>query len=195
MKIERNYENRNIYKIGNKYSIRRGKNRKIYHYGSYNTLNEARKKRDYYEDRGWLLEDSKTIRNIQHKKRITYINKRTTKTGESRYRIYKKLSKGHQEYFGTYKTRAEAEKAVQYFKAHGWNKKDVHYTRKRDGDPLQYISKVKLRNGLDCYKIQRGRNGTTETYGTFHTLEDAIKERDLLVQCEWNIDDYYELPF
>lgn len=68
---------------------------------------------------------------------------------------------------------------VDFLKQHDW---DLKYAHIRNPE-MKYIEKIRGK-----YHIHRINNdtGKLEHYGTFNTLEDAQKERDLLVSCNWD---------
>ena len=91
---------------------------------------------------------------------------------------------GARTYCGTYKTIDEAKQSRTRIIQSDY--KDIPVRRRKAyggrAGHQKYI--YKTRNGR--YNI----NYMGESYGTFSTLEDAVEERDALIQCDW---DYAEL--
>ena len=85
-------------------------------------------------------------------------------------------------YWGYYKTLEKAKKARDYFVEHDW---DISERFKfMEIPPTRYLRKTRAGN----YKIVKWLNKKMVYFGTFHTLEDAMLERDLLIQCGWDWD-------
>ena len=85
-------------------------------------------------------------------------------------------------YFGNYQTLEKAKKVRDYFVEHDW---DISERFKfMDIPPTRYLRKTRAGN----YKIVKWLNGKMEYFGTFHNLEDAMLERDLLVESDWDLD-------
>ena len=107
-----------------------------------------------------------------------------TKTKSNTYAITKSI-KNETIYYHTFKTREEAENAVKYLKKNNWDKKRFIYDY-LDGEPerMKYIKRMP--NGK--YSIQKYINGEYSHFGTFDTLEEAIRERDICVECDWDYD-------
>ena len=86
--------------------------------------------------------------------------------------------KGKVHYFGTYETLEEAIIAKERLSKQYWIK---------EPNPMRYICKIT--NGKKMkYSIQRLSQGCAGYFGSFETLEEAQKERDLLEQFDWDYD-------
>ena len=86
--------------------------------------------------------------------------------------------KGKVHYFGTYETLEEAIIAKERLIKQNWIK---------ELNPMRYICKIT--NGKKMkYSIQRLSKGCAGYFGSFETLEEAQKERDLLEQFDWDYD-------
>ena len=78
--------------------------------------------------------------------------------------------KGKPHYFGTYETLEDAIAAKEELIKKNW---------KKEPNPMRYISKI--HNGKKMkYYIQRSSKRCSGYFGSFETLEEAQKERDLL---------------
>lgn len=108
-------------------------------------------------------------------------NKYISKTGQDRYRIVRNLN-GKSCYFGAYDTIEEAIIVRDAIECAGWLKCEAN--RPRYSNPLPKYIRYN-RNG---YQVFKRLNGKIETFGTFHNLEDAVNERDYLVNVDWNLD-------
>lgn len=160
----KNYRRRN----NGSYTIQKQINNKIYYFGTYQTEEETKKTVEFLRKQNWNPKYAK-----KQKKR-NYIYKRNRN-----YTIYKKGK-----YYGTYKTREEAEKAVEFFKEHDWNPDYVKYKN----DKSKYIGKYISKNVCGNYVISKWIDGKQYIFGTFHNLEDAEKERNLLIKYDWDWD-------
>ena len=84
--------------------------------------------------------------------------------------------KGKPHYYGTYETLEEAIIAKERLIKQNWIK---------EPNPMRYIGKIT--NGKKMkYYIQRLSKGCEGYFGSFETLEEAQKERDLLEQFDWD---------
>ena len=91
--------------------------------------------------------------------------------------------KGKPHYFGTYETLEEAIIAKEKLIKRNW---------KKEPNPMRYITSIP--NGKKMkYCIQRLSKDCSGYFGSFETLEEAQKERDLLEQCNWDLDCLYDL--
>ncbi len=83
-------------------------------------------------------------------------------------------------YFGNYQSLEKAKRVRNYFVEHNW---DISERFKfMEIPPTRYIRKTRAGN----YKIVKWLNGKMVYFGTFHSLEDAMLERDLLVESNWD---------
>ncbi|MBR3213186.1 MAG: hypothetical protein IKF79_01605 [Methanosphaera sp.] len=98
--------------------------------------------------------------------------------GKTWYPVQKRID-GKTCHFGTGRTLIEALMIRDWCVMNNWEKSYPmpHSTGEK------YIRKLQ---GYYC--IQKIVNGKFEHFGSFKTLEDAVKERDLLIQCNWDFD-------
>ena len=89
---------------------------------------------------------------------------------------------GHFYYFGNYQSLGKAKQARDYFLKNGWDVKERFKFMKMP--PTRYIRKTKAGN----YKIVKWLNKKMVYFGTFHSLDDAMRERDLLVEFNWDLE-------
>jgi len=163
---------RNIQKTqSNKFTIRKSINYKTYSFGSYNTLEEALKFRDYFERNNWPLTE-----------RFKYSTPEFIQKVGDKFKVEKSFGnrvKGNRKRYsyGTYDTLEEAIQRRDECIKNDWSRELI------PDNPLKYIRK----NG-NSYCIQHKENGVAEYYGTFSCLDDALKERDLLISCDWDYD-------
>ena len=86
--------------------------------------------------------------------------------------------KGKVHYFGTYETLEEAIIAKERLIKQNWIK---------EPNPMRYICKIT--NGKKMkYSIQRLSKACAGYFGSFETIEEAQKERDLWEQFDWDYD-------
>lgn len=160
---------RYIYPSHGKYSI--SKNGK--HYGTYTTIEEAIQVRDKYESKGWIKPERK------RKRPAKYIDK----LGENQYKLTRRGT-----YYGTFKTLEEAIQAREYFESRNW---DTTIGYKKHGPHLpKYITYDKKRK---YFVIHRYNNYKLECWGSYHTLKEAVEERDLLIKCGWDYETLCDL--
>lgn len=98
------------------------------------------------------------------------------------YMIVKHIN-GRQISFGTFKSLKQAKKHRDFCVRNNWEEE----CKKRHR--LKHISQDK-RNGR--YFIHRKVNGEVKYYGYFSNIIDAIRERDLLIKFNWDIDALWE---
>lgn len=118
----------------------------------------------------------KTIPGTEH----IYITKQNGKT----YFSIKKTIEGKLIHFGTGKTLIEALMVRDYCTANNWEKKPFRHTSTDE----KHICKSD-----GGFRVQKTRNGKTEYYGFFNCLEDAVKERDLLIKYDWDLETLCDL--
>lgn len=160
-------ENKHICYRANKkiYEINKYHNGKMVYYGKFNTLKEARKVRDWLIKNNWEWivpdEDYHKFDFIYH-----YFN--------GSFRICR-----NNHHYGIYDSLTEALNAKKVFEANNWGWEPAYDMDKR------YIRLTPAGN----YIIVKKFNGCPQYFGTFNCLEDAIKERDLLMENNWNYDN------
>lgn len=97
-----------------------------------------------------------------------------------------KTINGKKYYFGSYNSLEEALKVREYFIKHGWDINERFKFRKVK--PYQHIMISEEGN----YRVVKRINNKLIHFGTFHTLEDAQHERDLLMKYDWDLDKVCE---
>ena len=100
---------------------------------------------------------------------------------EGKWAITKQVN-GKKYYFGSYDTLEEAKKIRDYFIKHKWNIDERFKFKKTK--PYQHIMISEEGN----YRVVKRINNKLTHFGTFHTLEDAQKERDLLMKFDWDLE-------
>lgn len=103
------------------------------------------------------------------------------KNKKGRFEIRKRIG-GVLLYWGTFATIEEAKLYRAYYIGKNWivnphfRKKETKHIRQRGDD----------------FVIVKDINGQRNYYGTFHNLDDAKKERDICIACNWNMDHIVE---
>lgn len=119
------------------------------------------------------------------------------KYGENKYRIvkWKKIKKGRnkgkwiQKHFGSFNDLETAKKYRDVCIENNWNEKLMPKNNPIAFNPLKYIYKTSTGN----YRIMKQRYGKLEDYGSYSNLTDAINERDLLMDNNWDLEKACEL--
>lgn len=142
-------------------------NRKKKYLGHSNSLISILMMRDWCGTNNWevfprQLNKTTGIKNIVKDKRGYYI-------------IYKKIN-GKTNYFARTFSLDDAIVLKDYFEKNNWNKPI---------NKLKYIHEITV-NGSKRYYIARYNPYTY--FGYFKNLDDAIKERDLLIKSGWDFD-------
>ena len=111
------YKPRYYYKIGKRYRVQRVINGKCKYFGYYNTIEEAQAKVKELEENNWngLLQEKKNT----EKKKPKYYSKRLCR-GIPYWVVTRTFNKKIN-YFGYYRTEAEAQKRVKELHENGWN--------------------------------------------------------------------------
>ena len=104
--------------------------------------------------------------------RYIYRNKRT-----GRFEIRKGIN-GHLLYYGSFTTLEEARLYLAYYMGKHW-RVNPHFLRSR------YI--YQRGDGSFCIK-KKDENGRLDYFGTFSSFEDARRERDICVACDWDVE-------
>lgn len=138
------------------------------YFGIYKTEEEAQKRVEFLKKENW---DSKYIKERIRCNNIQQIG--------NNYHIHK-----NNKYYGSYPTREEAEKAVEFFKEHDWDSEYIKYKT----DKSNYVGKYISLNPFGNYYIRKMVDGELQCFGTFRTLEQAKEERDRCVKYDWDID-------
>lgn len=140
-------------------------------FGTYDTLDEALFFRDYFRENNWRQDN-----------RLGFTKTRfIQKLPSGRYSVIRQPN-GTKVSYGTFDTLEEAEHQVKLCKRFGWDK------RLKPFDCNSHIWMRESYNGLPEYRIWRWTPDGNEYYGSFDNLEDAKRERDILVCCGWDIE-------
>lgn len=138
------------------------------YFGSYETLEEARDVKVALIGAGWPC---KPYKKVWHDlpKYVSYVNEDTV---ELRY-------KNH--YYGRFHSISEAVDVRDALSAAGWPKHKINRVCKQCLPKyIYYIS-----NG---FAVQKHIHGRMVHFGFYHTLREALRERDKLIDCDWNFD-------
>lgn len=165
-----------IYETKYGFQLNKQLNGKMITVGTDKDLNKIKKIRDYLVKNNWDLEVVKQMKDELNNSNYIYkINNGFT--------IIKYVNK-ERRYFGKYDTYEKALNQVEFLKNNDWNiehAKDTGIKRDRCFE-TRYISKT----DYGAYYIQKRINGKMSNFGVFDTLEEAIKERNLYEQCNWD---------
>ena len=101
--------------------------------------------------------------------------------GRRYFPVYKCVD-GRSRFFGQGRTLIEALMIRDWCIANNWEKR---YSKHSTGE--KYICIV---NG--DYRVAKHIDGVCENFGSFKNLEEAIKERDLCIACNWDWDEICE---
>ncbi len=153
------------------YQITRRVNRVLKSYGYGKTLIIALMKRDWVIHNNWTPYP-----------RVTKTNEKYIQIKDNHYKVMKRI-KGRYKTYGSFETLEEAIKYRDFIISKGWSS---NYKYK---NPMRYIYLNSRKTG---YIISKYVNGEQICFGSFKTLEDAQKERDLLEKCEWDFDKLCE---
>ena len=170
-------DNTYIYPSRNKYVIRKTIYGKRKYYGTFETLQEARKYRDFLVDHAWNTKYIKKNYNINR-----YIKKHRKK-----YYISKRID-GKDVYFGTFETLQEAREYRDFLEEHDWNPEYRKISRYSQWNKNNLPKNIYYNNKQNTYSVRKVFNYEPITFGTYHTLEDAIHERDFWMSIDWDMD-------
>lgn len=87
-------------------------------------------------------------------------------------------------HYGSFKTLEEAIEYRDLCIERDWDEQLMPKNNPITCNSMRYIHKSPVGN----YEIKKWENGKTVHYGTYHTLFDAIQERDLLIKHDWDYD-------
>lgn len=153
-----------ITKSNGYYQVTKHSKGKTTHYYNTNNLKDALKVRDELIENGW-----------KKRKRNRKVKHTTLIKGIFKYNNYYAVR--HKEKVYAYcKTFIGAVCTQRYYEHNGWKKEWREYGRYG-----KYITK----NG-NRYVIQKCNDGELEFINSFTSLEEAQKERDLLVKYDWD---------
>ena len=152
------------------YQIHKKIKGKTVSFGNYDTLEEALFVRDYFQEHNWDTRDRLRFT------KTSFI----TRLPSGKYSVIKQ-GKGTKESYGTFDTLSEAEYQVRLCKRFNWDKRLK---------PFDCMKHIWLRKDAKTttYRIVREEDGKLVFYGTFHNLDDAKFERDILLACNWDIE-------
>lgn len=143
--------------------------------GSHKSLICALMIRDWCEAHNWLKYPKSKNKTGEH--HILQINKDPMK----KYSVYKIIDGKHTT-FGSYPTLKEAIERRDYCIENNWSLDLI------PENPLRFIDFILRKDGKIKYNVRHKENGFTVNYGLFDTIHEAMAERDLLEECDWNID-------
>lgn len=152
-----------------KYYIRKYVDGKEYNFGSYDSLDEAINYRDYFQAKGWsnCLDE-----------RLNYSSSKFIQKIGDKYKVEKCFgnhrSGNRKRYsYGTFNTLREAITHRDKCIKENWSE------NLRPDNPLKYIQKKREKYWIIKDEI---------IYGIFNNVDEAIYERDLLLECDFDWD-------
>ena len=154
-----------ISKMSNKYVVRRIISGKYVEFGSFDNLKDAWKFRDELILNNWGKYNIKPSRGY---------GKYIAKVGK-KYRVQKAVN-GKPVVFGVYETLEEATLARDKFESENW---------KNVPDRSEIPSKRYIHKTSRGYVIYKRIDGEVKYFGSFKTFEEALEERDKLIQNNW----------
>lgn len=173
---------------GGKYNVQRKINNKSVLFARFDNLNSAINHRDFCIKNNWDLDKCKLTKNTLKDGKYKHIIK--LKNGS--YQVRKK-----NKHYGIFNELKDAEKHRDYCVANDWDEKCM--IRKKDKYNKYNLPKyITYNKTINKYVVCKQFNGKKQlTISSFKTLEDAIKERDLLIKCNWNEDEliHYDETF
>lgn len=156
-----------ISKMSNKYVVRRIISGKYVEFGSFDNLKDAWKFRDELILNNWGKYNIKPSRGY---------GKYIAKVGK-KYRVQKAIN-GKPVVFGVYETLEEATIARDRFESEKWQ----NVPDRSKASSNKYIYKTSR-----GYVIYKRIDGEVTYFGSFKTFEEASKERDKLIQNNWEL--------
>ena len=186
--IQRDHKTSFIYKNTSStgkitYTVRRVIGNRNVYFGSFNTIDEAIKYRDYLIKHNWDINyKMDKIRSRKYHNIYTMVN-----IDSIVYYIVAKGIKGKTTNFGLFKNIDDAVDYRDYCEENNWNLK-VRLTGKLDKRSRKYIRKYKISTGEIRYSIIKKINSKEVCFGTFTSLRECKKERNILFDCCWDWD-------
>lgn len=173
-------ESRYVYQVNpNWFIVKKFLDGDTVYFGGFTNLDEAKKHRDYCIEHDWSLDCVKSKRDDE----MRYLSQLPS----NKYVIYKNLKVDGEYrtvYFGVFECLSEAKEYRDYCIEHEWDIKLCKRRYSSQGLP-KYITRQD-----DGFIVQRRNYRTGEGYSQrFKTLEDAVRERNLLIQCDWDEDE------
>lgn len=147
-----------------------GKSHKSMGYGK--TLIEALVKRDWVIANNWKPYPRTTITNEKHIRLV-----------DNHYKVMKRI-KGNYKTYGSFETLEEAVKYRDFIISKCWS---TNYIYK---NPMRHI--YQNPRGRRKWYIEKQVNGKLINFGSFESLEECQKERDLLEKLDWDLDVWCE---
>ena len=162
-----------ISEIGGKFSVDRIFNDKKYHFGMFDTYDEALNKVDYLEEEGWpisrdMIEKDLVVDDLG-------LSLDNIEQDGSNYVIFKFIN-GEKVIFGEYDSLDEAKQIRNNLISNAWESTEKN-TRSKYG---KYILKDNNR-----FVVKRTYKGVNHFFGSFKTLDEALKCREELVATNW----------
>ena len=166
----------------NSYNIVKNVNGKNIRFGSFPTLEEAQRYVEYCKTHDWGHEC------VIKKNDTTPEKKYIASLPNGSYQVGKNFGSKRIS-FGVFQSFEEAQKHRDFCVEHDW---DINICRRlvcpHNHTLPKYISKYKNR-----YVIQKFKDYELVVRISFTNLEDAVKERDLLMECGWDENLLMEL--
>ena len=168
---------KDIYKEGELFVIKKEIEREIVNFGSFETLEEAIERRNELEEYGWpyLKEKPKDSEFKQIEKHITQ---------KDDYYIVSKFIKNFEIVYGMFDSLKSAKDFKRKLIKNAWN---LNFTSRE----LRYGKYIRKDNNR--FIVYRDINGQYTPYNTFKFLDEAIVYRDELIDNNWGMDDSYIL--
>ncbi len=110
--------------------------------------------------------------------------KNIQKSNSDTYYIYRTIN-GKTAYFGAYKTKKEAIQHYNCFDKEGWNREKLIEKGLLNVNSNNSMRHIHQRG--ENYFIDKLIDGKMKYFGSFETIEEAIKFRDEAEACNWNI--------
>lgn len=152
------------------YQIVKRINGKFVSMGYGKTLIIALMKRDWCQSHNW-----------RPYPRNTKTNEKYIQVKDNHYKVQKRI-KGKYRIYGSFETLEEAVKYRDFIVSKGWS---TNYQYK---NPMRNIYK----NNKHSWIVSKMVDGKVTCFGTFKSIEEAQKERDLLEKYDWNLDRLVE---
>ncbi|MBQ6098994.1 MAG: hypothetical protein IJI80_04440 [Methanobrevibacter sp.] len=143
--------------------------------GSSKSLISALMIRDWSKANNWKRYPKRDTKSHEH-----YIRVNDKADPLYRYRVAKVIN-GKEYSFGSFPLLEEAIQCRDNCIKNNWSLDLIPV------DPLRYIEFI-IRGGKIKYNIKHKENGSSVNYGLFNTIHEAMHERDLLEQCNWDFE-------
>jgi len=164
-----------------RYNIVKNIDGKNIRFGGFPTVEEAEKHVRYCEEHNWSMDC------IRKKNNSTSERKYIASLPNGSYQVGKNFGSKRISY-GVFKSLEEAQKHRDFCVAHDWSS-DCRRIRFPHNNLLpKYISKSR-----DRYVVQKCEGNDVKVRCSFTNLEDALLERDLLIECNWDEERLWEL--